>query len=137
MRWFKALVVFLLFYVAFAMRQGYTSAQEPKRWFSGDTLWLEIDSMIKFEPHHQDTSLFRWEPPIEIGVHGELHHSMPSGGEQVIKFEYEIPYWSIYRRSFKLWGITFSTGQPSPFAPYPAQNEQDASVLSFPIPKPR
>ncbi|MBQ5624037.1 MAG: hypothetical protein IIU91_08665, partial [Alistipes sp.] len=69
--------------------------------------------------------------------HGELHHSMPSGGEQVIKFEYEIPYWSIYRRSFKLWGITFSTGQPSPFAPYPAQNEQDASVLSFPMPKPR
>lgn len=137
MRWFKALIVSLFLFMAFVMRHNSTQAQEPRRWISGDTLWLEIDSMADFQPHHQDTSLFKWEPPIEITHQGNLDHSLMEASPRVVRFEYQIPYWSVYRRSFRLWGIHFSTGQPSPFAPYPAQNEQDAEVLSFPIPKPR
>lgn len=137
MRWFKALIVSLLFLMTFVMYRTPSSAQEPRRRMGGDTLWFEIDSMVDFEPHHQDTSLFRWEPPIDIGHHDQSYHSLVEATPQRVKFEYEIPLWSVYRRSIRLWGITFSTGQPSPFAPYPAQNEQDASVLSFPIPKPR
>jgi hypothetical protein len=51
-----------------------------------------------------------------------------------IKFEYKLPYWNIYRRSITVWGITFSTGHPDPFVPYP-QAAQSADVLSMPLPK--
>lgn len=53
-----------------------------------------------------------------------------------ITFDYSVPYWSVYRRSVTVWGITFSTGQLSPFAPYPAAKSQDATVLSFPLQAP-
>ena len=53
------------------------------------------------------------------------------------KFDYRLPYWNIYRRSFTRWGITFSTGQPDPFNPYPASNALDASVTSHPLNRPR
>ena len=51
-----------------------------------------------------------------------------------IKLDYKIPYWSVYRRSITLWGITFSTGQPNPYIPYP-EAAQSAEVLSMPINK--
>ena len=137
MKWVRILSVFSLLFTAFVVPNRFVLAQEPKRWISGDTLWLEIDSMAEFVPHHQDTSLFRWTPPLEIGVHQPHHEVMPNEEFRSIKFEYEIPQWSVYRRSIRLWGINFSTGQPSPYAPFPQQNEMDAEVLSFPIPKPR
>ena len=141
MRWLNVLIVSTLFIMAFAMRATPSLAQEPKRWISGDTLYWEIDSLMEFVPHHQDTALYRWEPMIEIGD-GSVYYwiegdSLSNKTPLNIEFEYKIPKWSVYRRSFRLWGISFSTGQPSPFAPFPAQNEQNPEVLSFPIPKPR
>ena len=137
MKWVRILSVFSLLFTAFVVPNRSTLAQEPKRWISGDTLWLEIDSMVEFVPHHQDTSLFRWTPPLEIGDHLPPHDVMPSEELRSVTFEYKIPQWSVYRRSIRLWGINFSTGQPSPFASFPQQNEMDAEVLSFPITKPR
>ena len=137
MKWVRILSVFSLLFTAFVVPNRSTLAQEPKKWISGDTLWLEIDSMVEFVPHHQDTSLFRWTPPLEIGDHLPPHDVMPSEELRSVTFEYKIPQWSVYRSSIRLWGINFSTGQPSPFASFPQQNQMDAEVLSFPIPKPR
>ena len=113
------------------------SAQEPRRWYSGDTLWLEIDSLpllpssgalydsafLLLLPLH-DRADFRVEQPP--------HRQLPPR----IVFDYSIPYWSVYRRSITVWGITFSTGQASPYSPYPAESSQNANVLSFPLQRP-
>ena len=114
------------------------SAQEPRRWFSGDTLWLEIDSLplMPSVGGLYDTA-YLWLLPLheraELRIDGSPHKQMPPR----IVFDYSLPYWSVYRRSFTVWGITFSTGQASPFLPYPAESSLNANVLSFPLQPPR
>ena len=106
-----------------------------RQWRSGDTLWYEIDSMpyLPSVPAFAD-SMMRWH----IGapsIHDRDISSSPLHEEYApIKLDYKIPYWSVYRRSITLWGITFSTGQPNPYIPYP-EAAQSADVLSMPINK--
>ena len=105
------------------------------QWRSGDTLWYEIDS-IPYLPSVSPLadSMLRWH----IGapnIHDRDISSSPLHEEYApIKLDYNIPYWSVYRRSITFWGITFSTGQPDPYVPYP-EASQSADVLSMPIPK--
>ncbi len=114
------------------------ASQEPKRWTAGDTLWFEIDSLPVLPSSANDDSLdflllmpshSRQEMRVDFVPHSQqLPH---------ITFDYSVPYWSVYRRSITIWGITFSTGQLSPFAPYPVAKSQEATVLSFPLQPPR
>ena len=109
-------------------------AQRPKRWVAGDTLWMEIDSIPALP---SDAMLLRDSmvvafPELDIDVvypDSLLRNGLP----EHIQLDYHIPYWSVYRRSVTLWGITFSTGQANPYSPFPAEAKQDATVLSFPI----
>lgn len=113
------------------------AAQEPRQWRSGDTLWYEINK-IPLLPSPSDMlldSLMHRRPALRPYLHPmadsfphSLHHYAP------IPFDYKIPFWDVYRRSVTVWGITFSTGQASPFSPYPAEQSPDANVLSFPLP---
>ena len=111
------------------------SAQQPRRWQSGDTLWYEIDSV----PYLPSASPFADSMNLGLYDINYLHDRTLATSPQheqdgPIKFEYKLPYWNIYRRSITVWGITFSTGQPDPFVPYP-QAVQSADVLSMPLPK--
>lgn len=113
-------------------------AQEPRRWLSGDTLWLEIDSLplLPSDGRLYDTSFMLMlpiHPRNDFSVSAMPHKELPPR----IVFDYTIPYWSVYRRSVTVWGITFSTGQASPYSPYPAEKSQNANVLSFPLQRPR
>ena len=110
-------------------------AQEPKRWRDGDTLWYELDSLPPLPSDFRPIDTLRWHLPP---------HTVPykpqqglKGGYEAVKFPYHMPYWTIYRRSVTRWGITFSVGQPSPYAPYPSANALDAEVLSMPLNRPR
>ena len=123
------------------LRRASASEQEPRRWRSGDTTWYEIDSATKLPSYQERDSLHlawdslhgEWYPPLERdNVHSQMQQLPPS-----IRFEYRLPYWNVYRRSFTLWGITFSTGQPDPYNPYPASNNLDAAVTSHPLNRPR
>ena len=116
-------------------------AQEPRRWQSGDTTWYEIDSIPYLPSVVDSTSLAlqwdslhgTWYPPLQIdNVHNQIF-TLPASA----KFNYRLPYWNVYRRSFTHWGITFSTGQPDPYNPYPASNALDASVTSHPLNRPK
>lgn len=117
------------------------TAQEPQRWQSGDTTWYEIDS-IPYLPSVRDRdslimvgdSLHKaWYPPMQLdNIHQQIF-TLPASA----KFTYRLPYWNVYRRSFTHWGITFSTGQPNPYNPYPASNALDATVTSHPLNRPR
>lgn len=114
------------------------SAQEPHRWQSGDTLWFEIDSLplLPSDGALYDSAYMLLLPlheRSELRVEGMPRRELPPR----IVFDYSVPYWSVYRRSVTVWGITFSTGQASPFAPYPAGNSLNADVLSFPLQRPR
>ena len=111
------------------------SAQQPRRWRSGDTLWYEIDSV----PYLPSASPFADSMNLGLYDINHLHDRMLSTSPQhgqygPIKFEYKLPYWNIYRRSITFWGITFSTGHPDPFVPYP-EAVQSADVLSMPLNK--
>lgn len=116
------------------------TAQQPRRWMSGDTLWYEIDS-LPFMPSRRDmlidTLLHRW-PTLSPSMQSN-RDSFPQHQPHYapIRWDYKIPYWNIYRRSVTVWGITISTGQASPFSPYPAEGSLDANVLSFPVPAPK
>lgn len=112
-------------------------AQKPRRWVAGDTLWFEIDSIPRL-PSAEELlidSLLMVYPELDLSV---LHpdslyrYKLP----EHIRLNYSVPYWSVYRRSLTLWGITFSTGQIPPYSPYPSAG-QDATVLSFPLQPPR
>lgn len=110
--------------------------QEPRRWLSGDTLWMEIDSLpaLPSSPLHDSLGLHL----LPLHTQSDMRVDMtPSRPLPRVEFNYYVPYWSIYRRSVTVWGITFSTGQPSPLMPYPAGRSQDATVLSFPLQPPR
>ncbi len=123
-----------------SLKKSPTSAQQqPRRWISGDTLWYEIDSLPVL--------------PSSLMIYDSISHLwiMPSDRDRrldtspvrkipdKIPFDYDLPYWNIYRRSFTIWGITFSTGQASPFSPYvyPSEDYPDAEVLSFPLNRPK
>ena len=151
MRYFFAVIAFVTAFVLFYFwRCGspQVAAQQTEvvgrsrqvrdlvhKWRSGDTLWYEIDS-IPYLPSVSPLadSMLRWH----IGapnIHDRDISSSPLHEEYApIKLDYKIPYWSVYRRSITFWGITFSTGQPNPFIPYP-EAAQSADVLSMPIPK--
>ena len=107
------------------------------QWRSGDTLWYEIDS-VPYMPAVKwfADSMTRWRAGMP-NIHDRDLHSSPLHEEYApIKFDYSIPYWSVYRRSITFWGITFSTGQPDPYQPYP-EAAQSAEVLSFPLNRPK
>ena len=113
-------------------------AQKPRRWIAGDTLWLEVDSIppLPSEEELMRESLLMLYPGVEFPKmypDSLRYYKLP----EHISIDYHIPYWSVYRRSITLWGITFSTGQVNPYLPYPAAAAQDASVLSFPLQPPR
>lgn len=117
------------------------SAQEPRRWQSGDTMWYEIDS-IPYLPSAADRDSLlmlwdsvhgSWRPPMPLDNTHQPPQTLPVSST----FYYRIPYWNVYRRSFTLWGITFSTGQPNPYNPYPASNALDATVTSHPLNRPK
>lgn len=112
-------------------------AQKPRRWIAGDTLWMEVDSIPLLPSSEQlvQESLWMLSRAAEFSVlhpDSQQYLKLP----EHITIDYSIPSWSIYRRSITLWGITFSTGQISPYSPYPS-SKQDASVLSFPLQPPR
>ena len=117
------------------------SAQEPKRWKNGDTIWYEIDS-IPYLPSTQEQDSLRmlgdslhgaWYPPMLLDNVHQPSLTLPA----TAKIDYHLPYWNVYRRSFTYWGITFSTGQPNPYNPYPESNALDASVISHPLNRPK
>ena len=114
------------------------SAQEPLRRQSSDTLLGGRDSMLGGLSLDGVDSLPRvWHIP--------MHHAVTLNNEPVWKdstfhfepFYFHLPYWNVYRRSFTVWGITFSTGQPNPYNPYPQSNALDASVDSHPLNRPK
>lgn len=115
------------------------SAQQPRRWQSGDTVWYEIDSIPYLPSAAERDSLLMlwdsvhgsWHPPLD-NVH-QPQPTLPASST----FYYRLPYWNVYRRSFTLWGITFSTGQSNPYNPYPASNTLDATVISHPLNRPK
>ena len=107
------------------------------QWRSGDTLWYEIDS-VPYMPSAKwfADSMHRWQVGAP-NIHDRDIYSSPLHEEYPpIKFDYKIPYWSLYRRSITFWGITFSTGQPNPYLPY-SEAAQSAEVLSFPLNNPK
>ena len=107
------------------------------QWRSGDTLWYEIDS-VPYMPAVKwfADSMNRWRAGMP-NIHDRDVHLSPLHEEYTpVKFDYKIPYWSVYRRSITFWGITFSTGQPDPYIPYP-EAAQSAEVLSFPLNHPK
>lgn len=114
------------------------AAQEPRYWRSGDTLWYEINK-IPVLPSPSDMlidSLIHRRPGVHPYVRS-VRDSFPGSAQHYapVPFDYKIPFWDVYRRSVTVWGITFSTGQASPFSPYPAEQSLDANVLSFPLPR--
>jgi hypothetical protein len=114
------------------------SAQEPRYWRSGDTLWYEINK-IPVLPSPSDMlidSLIHRKPNLQPYLHS-MSDSFPHSSRHYapVPFDYKIPFWDVYRRSVTIWGITFSTGQASPLSPYPAEHSLDANVLSFPLPR--
>lgn len=116
------------------------TAQQPRRWLSGDTLWYEIDSLPLLPSRRDmllDTLRFRW-PALLSPSHDDID-SFPQHQPHYapIHWDYKIPFWDVSRRSVTVWGITISTGQASPFSPYPAEESLDANVLSFPLPPPK
>lgn len=123
----------------YALRHASAAEQEPQRWQSGDTTWYEIDSIPALpSPKEWDSLRMVWD-----SLHGEWKPPLYINEQQVpqlpasILFNYRLPYWNVYRRSFTRWGITFSTGQPDPYNPYPASNRLDAAVTSHPLNRPR
>ncbi len=115
-------------------------AQEPQRWSEGDTLWFELDS-IPILPSDRGffTDSLHYLLMLPMHERHELQVEFSPSRKPLprIEFNYTLPYWSVYRRSVTVWGITFSTGQISPYALYPAGAHQDATVLSFPLQPPR
>ena len=116
------------------------TAQQPRRWLSGDTLWYEIDSLPSLPSRRDmllDTLRLRW-PALSSPSHDGID-SFPQHQPHYapIHWVYKIPFWDVSRRSVTVWGITISTGQASPFSPYPAEGSLDANVLSFPLPPPK
>ncbi len=138
MRYFVVVIsvvaLFVLFYVLRCDNPA-AVAQQPRQWLSGDTLWYEIDSVpyLPSVPAFAD-SLFRWHEGVRHIHDRDLSTSPQNQQYGPIKFDYKIPFWSVYRRSITIWGITFSTGQPDPYQPYP-EAAQSADVLSMPLPK--
>ena len=116
------------------------TAQQPRQWQSGDTLWYEIDSLPAMPSPRDmliDTLLHRW--PALYPKPQSMSDSFPSHTPHYapVRWDYKIPFWDVYRRSVTVWGITFSTGQASPLSPYPAEDYPSANVLSFPVPPPK
>ena len=125
-----------------SVKSGYVQsavAQRPKRWVVGDTLWLEIDSI----PALPSDGLL-WYDSLGIAKPSQLANVkaaypdslLRNGLPDKIPFEYHPSFWSVYRRSVTLWGITLSAGQINPYWPYPAGASGDATVLSFPLQPP-
>lgn len=115
-------------------------AQEPRRWIVGDTLWFELDSvplLPSYEELLHDSLHYLLMLPLHERNELQVEFSPSRNTLPRIEFNYTLPYWSVYRRSVKVWGITFSAGQVSPYAPYHAGNSLDATVLSFPLQPPR
>ena len=124
-----------------ALRQAAAAGQEPRQRQGGDTLWYKIDST----PYHPSARYLDSLNTVWQTTHGDLtppsttdnvHQSslqLPTGTQPSLR----LPYWSVYRRSFTRWGITFSTGQPDPYNPYPASNALNAAVLSHPLNHPK
>ena len=115
-------------------------AQEPNRWMHGDTLWFELDSipmLPSYEGYPADSLQYLLLLPIHERRELQVEFLPSPKALPRIEFSYSLPYWSVYRRSVTVWGITFSTGQISPYALYPAGAHQDATVLSFPLQPPR
>ena len=115
-------------------------AQESHRWQVGDTLWFELDSLPalpSYEEYLRDSLHYLLMLPIHERNELQVEFSPSQKSLPRIEFNYSIPYWSVYRRSVTVWGITFSAGQISPYALYPAGAHQDATVLSFPLQPPR
>lgn len=118
------------------------TAQQPRRWMSGDTLWYEIDSLPSMPSPRDmliDSLLHHW-PKLYPHLKS-MSDSFPQHAPHYapVKFDYKIPFWDVYRRSVTVWGITFSTGQASPFSPYvyPSEDYPSAEVLSFPLNRPK
>ena len=114
--------------------------QEPRRWSGGDTLWFELDSIPMLpssEGYQADSLQYLLLLPIHERNELQVEFSPSPKALPRIEFNYSLPYWSVYRRSVTVWGITFSTGQISPYVLYPAGAHQDATVLSFPLQPPR
>lgn len=138
MRYFIVVVSVVILFAALYFWQcdnPVAVAQQPRQWRSGDTLWYEIDSVPYFpaNPAFAD-SMFRWQDGLKY-IHDRDFYSSPQHEQYApVKLDYKIPYWSVYRRSITVWGITFSTGQPNPYEPYP-EAAQSADVLSMPLNK--
>lgn len=105
-----------------------------RQWRSGDTLWYEIDSLPYLPSVPAFADSIRWQEGL-LHIHDRDIYSSPQHKQYApVKLDYKIPYWSVYRRSITVWGITFSTGQPNPYEPYP-EAVQSADVLSMPLNK--
>lgn len=109
-------------------------AQQPRTWLSGDTLWYEIDSIPYLPSSTLPDSMFRWQDGIQHIHDRDIITTPQHERYSPIKLDYKIPYWSVYRRSITIWRITFSTGQPDLYQPYP-EAAQSADVLSMPLNK--
>ncbi len=124
-----------------AMRQAAAAEQEPRRRHGNDTLWYEIDSTPYYpSARYLDSLNSLWKasrgdltPPIPTDNVHQTSLQLPAA----VKHSLHLPYWSVYRRSFTRWGITFSTGQPDPYNPYPELNSLDAAVISHPLNRPK
>lgn len=125
----------------YAMRQAAAAEPQHRQRQGSDTLWYEIDSTPYYpSARYLDSLNSLWK-----STHGDLAPSittdnvhqplmqLPAG----IRPSLHLPYWSVYRRSFTRWGITFSTGQPNPYNPYPESNALDAAVTSHPLNRPK
>lgn len=94
----------------------------------GDKPSVDSLSISLPQPHHA--------PPIyaplaipPADMHYDLSPLHPAPAP--LPTHFYLSEWSIYRRSFTLWGITFSTGHASTGVPSGA--EPTAEVLSFPL----
>lgn len=114
------------------------SAQEPLSRQGGDTLLSRRDSVLGGGLLGGVDSLSReWHIPMRHDVISYEEVVRPDSVSHQRLFYYHLPYWNVYRRSFTVWGITFSTGQPNPYNPYPQSNALDASVDSHPLNRPK
>lgn len=123
----------------------WAAEQEPRRWHSADTLWWEIDSLPALpSPEAMDSLQIAWDslhgvwhPPLQPIANKDNVHSAEYTPAKAAGLDFRLPYWNVYRRSITRWGITFSTGQPNPYNPYPQSNALNAAVDSHPLNRPR
>lgn len=128
-----------------ALRQAAAAEPQPRQRQGGDTLWYEIDSTPYYpSARYLDSLNSLWKsthsdlaPAIAPSIPTDNVHQPLLQLPAEVRHSLHLPYWSVYRRSFTRWGITFSTGQPNPYNPYPESNALDATVTSHPLNRPK